>query len=270
MIHLVRVGAALAVLAALAGCAGTGGGSAPAAESSPMATATSRNVDTPERRRAEIRIELAAQYFQAGQAAVALDQVSQALQADPTYPDAHNLLALIYMELRENARAEAAFQQALRLAPRDPDILNNYGWFLCQTDRIDAALAQFAQALANPLYAQPAKSLNNSGICELRRGRDEPAKAFFQQAFRQDPTSAVAMLNLAELHLKRNELEQAGFYAERLFQVNGASPESAWLVLRVARLRGQTNRMSEMSQLLRSQFPASREAGLLGRGQYEP
>src|SRR6218665_3555390 len=46
--------------------------------------------DEPEnRRRARLRLELAANYFETGQAAVALDEIKQALAADPEYADAY-------------------------------------------------------------------------------------------------------------------------------------------------------------------------------------
>lgn len=52
--------------------------------------------DEPEKhRRARIRLELASNYFEAGQTAVALDEVKQALATDPDYADAHNLRGLI-------------------------------------------------------------------------------------------------------------------------------------------------------------------------------
>ena len=57
--------------------------------------------DEPEtRRRARFRLELAVNYFQNGQTAVALDEVKQALVADPSYADAFNLRGLIlFIEL---------------------------------------------------------------------------------------------------------------------------------------------------------------------------
>ena len=80
----------------------------------------------------QARVDLAAGYFRNGQMAVALEEARRAVQIDPTFADAYGLLGLIYMELDDRREAEANFQRALQLAPANPDINNNYGWFLCQ------------------------------------------------------------------------------------------------------------------------------------------
>ena len=44
---------------------------------------------------------------------------------------------------------------ALGLAAGDPEINNNYGWFLCQNGREQLAINYFMAAAKNPLYATP-------------------------------------------------------------------------------------------------------------------
>ncbi len=39
------------------------------------------------------------------------------------------------MGMNENALAEDSFRTALSMRANDPDVLNNYGWFLCLTNR---------------------------------------------------------------------------------------------------------------------------------------
>ena len=88
--------------------------------------------DEPEsRRRARIRLELASNYFELGQTAVALDEVKQSLSADPSYADAFNLRGLIYMRLNDYPQAEDSFRRALSLRANDANILHNYGWLMC-------------------------------------------------------------------------------------------------------------------------------------------
>ena len=87
--------------------------------------------DEPEsRRRARIRLELASNYFELGQTAVALDEVKQSLSADPSYADAFNLRGLIYMRLNDYPQAEDSFRRALSLRANDANILHNYGWLM--------------------------------------------------------------------------------------------------------------------------------------------
>src|SRR5574341_1807964 len=146
---------ALACFFALGGCAANGGASA--TESSADLVTPS---DEPEaRRRARIRLELAANYFEMGQTAVALDEVKQSLASDATYADAHNLRGLIYLRLNDFAQAEESFRRALALRPGDSNVLHNFGWLLCQQKKYAEADQQFVRALNNPAYLARSKTL---------------------------------------------------------------------------------------------------------------
>ena len=96
----------------------------------------SDRIMTPEasemRRRAHIRLELAANYFESGKTTIALDEVKQALIANPVYVDAYNLRGLIYMQLDDYAKAEESFKRALVINNTASGIMHNYAWLLCQ------------------------------------------------------------------------------------------------------------------------------------------
>src|SRR5262249_43758188 len=121
-------------------------------------------------RRAELRMQLAVGYFQHGQTEVALQEVTQALAADPAFADAYNLRGLIYMRLDDAAQAEDSFRRAIAIKPRDPDTRHNYGWLLCQQKRYADAGQQFAAALAVPTYQDAAKTLMTQGVCQMQAG----------------------------------------------------------------------------------------------------
>ncbi|NIC43439.1 tetratricopeptide repeat protein, partial [Aquabacterium sp. A08] len=123
--------AGLCALVLLTACAGGGA----VRSSGPGRDLVTESDEPLARKRARVRLELAAGYFEQGQMPVALDEVKQALQIDPGYADAYNLRALIYMRLNEPRLAEDSFAQALRLAPRDGDTLHNLGWMYCQDGR---------------------------------------------------------------------------------------------------------------------------------------
>ena len=127
--------------------------------------------------------ELAFAYFEKGQMAVALDEVKTALASKPSYFAAYNVLGLINMDLGENVKAEDAFRHALEIAPGDSDTLNNYGWFLCQTQRERQAIPAFMRALKNPLYATPAKPYLNAGICTEKMATTPPPRNITARPF---------------------------------------------------------------------------------------
>ncbi|MGD9945627.1 MAG: type IV pilus biogenesis/stability protein PilW [Burkholderiaceae bacterium] len=261
LLAMVLAGAAL-----LSGCATPPAGSGDGREvASPLPESTEES-DT--RRRARIRLELGASYYQQGNIPVALEELRQALQIDPTYAAAYGVLGLIYMDLGDRDRAEDAFQRGLKLRPTDPDLNNGYGWFLCNTGREKRAIEFFQKALANPLYATPAKPLHNAGICLLKSGDEAAAEAYFLRSFQVDPMNAVAMYNLGELFLKRRDAERARFYAQRLISTYDPTAQTLWLALRVERTLGNRDAEASLATQLRRRFPESREANLLASGRF--
>ena len=115
----------------LAGCA-----QAPIAETTKadaVDTGTRTGDVSDPRNRARIHTELASAYFERGSMGVALEELRTAISADPNYATAYSVLGLVHMDLHENAIAQRNFERALALSPNDPDINNNYGWFLCRT-----------------------------------------------------------------------------------------------------------------------------------------
>jgi type IV pilus assembly protein PilF len=259
-----------------AACASQQGPTVTPASSDTSVPAASAQTAMPEsdeesetRRRARIRLELGASYYQQGNYQVALQELRQALTIDPNYAAAYGVLGLVYMDLGDRARAEESFQRGLRLSPTDSDVANNYGWFLCQGGRYKESLEMFARALRNPLYTTPARPLHNAGICARRMGDDKAAEDYFQRSFQVDPGNPVAMYNLGELYLKRGELDRAKFYSSRLLSNFDPTAEILWLALRVERRLGNREAEASLGAQLRRRFPTSPEVSRLAAGKYE-
>ena len=257
-------GACLALgLVVLAGCAGTQQG--PADTSANIVTESD---ETPQRRRARIRLELAVGYFEQGRVEVALDEVKQALASDPAYSPAYNLRGLIFMRLNEPRQAEDSFRRALALDARDGDTLHNFGWLQCQQGRFDESFRALRQALENPLYGGRAKSFMALGLCQSRAGRFEDAEQSLSRSYELDAANPVTGYNLALLLLRRNELPRAQFYIRRLNNSDLANAESLWLGIRVEQRLSDRVAMDQLAEQLRKRYPQSREATLLDRGAF--
>jgi type IV pilus assembly protein PilF len=216
--------------------------------------------ESDERRRARIRLELAAGYYQQGNYNVALEELRVALTLDPMYPAAFGILGLIYMDLGDRPKADESFQRALRLAPRDADLNNNYGWYLCQTGRAKDSIGFFNLALEDRLYTTPAKPLHNAGICSLRANDLVNAEAYFRRAFQVEPANAVTNYQLALLNLNKNQFDQARFYAKRLLDNFDANSQTLYLAVCVERKAGNESAAASLAQQLRRRFSASPEA----------
>ncbi len=218
--------------------------------------------------RAQIHTELGAAYYSRGQIGVALEELKEATKSSPRYAPAYNMLGLVYMELRDDALAEKSFQQAFSLDETNPEIHNNYGWFLCQRGRIDDAIKHFFVALRNPLYATPEKSYLNAGVCSLKKNDDQGAEDYFQRALKLRPQEPQALYYLSELAYKRMDYFEAKSYLAKLMQMADPGSDILWLALRIEHKLGNRDAEANYAQQLSKNFPDSREVQALRNGQY--
>jgi type IV pilus assembly protein PilF len=220
------------------------------------------------RKRARLRIELAVGYFEQGQPTVALDEIKQALAADPTFADAYNLRGLVYMRLDDAGLAEDSFRRAIALNPRDPNTLHNYGWLLCQQNRFGDSQQQFSAALAIPSYGDRAKTLMTQGVCQVRAGQRTEAERSLTQAYELDAGNPVIGYNLASLLAQREDWSRAQFYIRRINNGPSASAETLWLGIKVERRLNNRDAVTQLAGQLQRRFPQSREAVAYERGNF--
>jgi len=216
-------------------------------------------------RRAAVRLQLAAGYYQKGQLDVAIKEATEATSIDPGLAAAYGLLGLIHMDLQQNPQAESDFRRALMLDGSDPELNNNFGWFLCRTKREGEALQYFDKAASNRLYATPAMALQNAGICLAQMGDRDRAEKYLMRAFEADASSPVAKFQLAQLYLKTNRLDRAEFYYGLLAKTVDPNAQTLWLGTRIAHARSDLRTQQRLSEELRTRFPEAPETGLLNR-----
>lgn len=224
------------------------------------------------RTRARIHTELGALYYQDGNLAVALEELKAALVADSSYVPAYSVRGLVHAALRENSLAEEDFRRAINLAPNDPDVNNNYGWFLCQQPgRERQSIVHFLNAVKNPLYETPERAYANAGNCAIKAGDLEGAETYLQSSLRMDREGGIpARLGLALLAYRKGQLEECRRQiSDVLRRMEPASPEALWLALRVERKLGNRNAESGYAAQLRSRYPASQEYQEFLKGNFE-
>lgn len=252
-------------LLALGGCASSG----PSASSALAADPVTESDESPQRKRARIRLELAVGYFEEGRTAIALDEIKQALANDPQYAPAYNLRGLVYLRLNEPRQAEDSFRRALALDPRDGDTLHNYAWMACEQGRHDEAERSFSQALASPVYAGRARTLLAQGVCQARAGRMAQAERSLTRSYELDAANPLTGYNLAQLLYRRGELPRAQFYIRRLNNGESANAETLWLGIRVEHRLGDPVAMRQLADQLKKRYPQSREMAAYDKGSFD-
>ena len=267
MFHFLLMTACWA-LALLAGCAGQPGMTGAAGLSQERADLITESDETDLRRRARLRVELAAGYFEQGQTKVALDEIKQALTTDPSFGDAYNLRGLVYMRLNDIALAEDSFRRALTLNPRDASVAHNYGWLLCQQARYDESFRQFSQAVANPTYTGKAKTLMALGVCQINAQRPSEAEQSLRQSYELDAGNPVTGYNLAKLLYARGDFASTQFYIRRLNNSELANAQTLWLGIKTERQLNNPVAAAQLADQLRKRFAQSAEFSAYERGQF--
>ncbi len=265
MVKIWWVATLLAVL--LAGCAGSPVGS----EGNPNSqTPVSQQVAVGDARlRAKAHADLGMIYLGEGQLNTALSEARIAIEADSSYPLGYNLLGLVQMYLKENRVAEDSFTRALALAPNDPEINNNFGWFLCQSGREAQSIPYFVTASKSQLYSAPTKPLTNAGICALSMKDDKTAEEFLVRALRVDPMNGDAHFLLADIYFRGGRLREAQARLAEIHRMTEPTAETAWLGLRIERKIGDHEAENRYAAQLRRKFQNSREYQLMTQGKFE-
>jgi type IV pilus assembly protein PilF len=221
------------------------------------------------RNRAKLHTELGSLYFQDGNVPVALEELRIAIDADSDYAPAYNVRGLVNLYLRELEQAETDFKRALRLAGGDPEVNNNYGWFLCQVGREGESIDYFQRAIRNPLYQTPERALVNAGQCSLKAKDVKAAEDFFERALRYSRNNPQALLHLADIHYQRNNPATAKSLLAELLRQTEPNAAVLWLALRVERRLNDRSAEANYANQLRRKFPDSAEYRDLQKGKFE-
>ncbi|EGV20106.1 type IV pilus biogenesis/stability protein PilW [Thiocapsa marina] len=213
---------------------------------------------------AELYVEMAEEYYSRGQTEVAFRRAQQAIEADKNYPKAHVWLAFMYEEMGKPALAATHYERAVRLAPNNSDVLYAFGAYQCREKRYAEADVYFKKALDNPLYATPWVAMTNAGTCAGSAGDAAKAEGYYRAAIAANPGFGPALVKLAELELKRGNMQGAKVYLDRYFEPTTVrTPATAREALAAAvtteRALGNRARAAEYEKALRASFPDSPE-----------
>jgi type IV pilus assembly protein PilF len=240
MIKTIAVGVALMILG---GCAST----APKPE-------------TPREEAARINLKLGAGYMQSGHYDIALEKLNKALQYDDSLAEAHNAIAVLYEEIKEDGPAEHHYQRAIELDPKYTLARMNYGRFLCAHGKPADGEKQFLMAADEPLLQSPELVYIGAAVCARKQQAEERAEAHLRRALELNPGSPRALFELAELSLAQREPLQARAFLQRYHAVAGYSPASLWLGINIEEALGDIQARREYVRLLLAQFADSKEA----------
>jgi len=204
--------------------------------------------------------DLGIQYLQAGRLQLANEKLLKALDQSPNSPIANHYFAILQQRLGDTNKARQYFTKAINLNPKDPEIRNNYGSFLCDNNQVSEAIQQFNVAINDPLYKTPEFAYTNAGICYRKARNDVKAEESFRNALRKKTAFPSALLEMAGLYNDRKQYPRAQAFMSRYENVGKSTPKALELCS-IINLKMNDIAKSEgcKSALLRL-FPESAEA----------
>ncbi|PPD42994.1 MAG: type IV pilus biogenesis/stability protein PilW [Methylobacter sp.] len=205
-------------------------------------------------------LQLGVRYMNMNRLEIAKENLEKALNNDSGNVKVHNALAFLYEKIEKYPIAKEHYETALKLAPEDLGVLNNYGRFLCEHGDPVQGMSLLAKAIANLLNDRQWLALTNAGICELKQGQKSRAKAFFKQALLSNPEYAPALLEMQIISYQNREYWPAKAYLQRYLGAAQHTSQSLWYGMQTERALGNNGLAQEYKNLLLERFPLSDEA----------
>lgn len=217
----------------------------------------------------QYNVELGVAYMQQGRRDLAMQKLQLALKQNSDNASAYMSLGLLYNAMGDLPRADQNFQIALRKAPDDPQIENNYAVFLCQRGKPKESERYFLEAAQNPLYPTPEAAYTNAGVCANKIPDTAAASGYFQKALNVNPNFPEALYQMARLSYQQKNYLAARAYIERF---NSAAPQPRAEVLllgvRTERALGNGQGAANYAKKLIQLFPNSPEAQQLTQSDF--
>ncbi len=160
------------------------------------------------RHSAQTNTTLGQNYMDRGQYEIALEKFKKAIAYDKTYAPAHTMLGMLYENLGETEEAGVEYKRAVQYAPKNGDVNNNYGAFLCANGKRKDAEKYFITALDDPFYTTPAIAMANAGTCALAQGDLDKAEKFLRQSLEYDNRLPAALLPMASVSYQQRLVPQ--------------------------------------------------------------
>ena len=207
--------------------------------------------------------QLGINYMNQGDLNLAKTKLDRALEEDPGNANVHSARAMLFERMNQLAKADDEFRTALRLAPHDPDVINNYAVYLCQNGRTDEGVKRFLEAAHNALYRTPQAAYTNPGVCLRAARRDDEARVNFDAAIQLRPNYAEAAFQLATLDFDHAQLSAARARIDGYIGTYQATPDLLLLGVRVARAQGDAVAAQRYARRLQLDYPGSDQARAL-------
>lgn len=152
-------------------------------------------------------MQFAIQLHQAGRVRKAEAIYEQVLRVQPDHADALHLLGLAHHQFGRHEQALVLIRKALSLSPRAASFHNNLGEVYRALNRPDEALACYAKAIS--LQSEFPEAYRNIGLTYLAAGKAELAVSHLREALERFPDYLGTYLALGQALTSQHRLDEA-------------------------------------------------------------
>ena len=242
------------VLALLAGCVTTGG----------KDSQLKKSEESDTHKASTLNKQLGTVYLRQGNLALAKEKLERAEKYNPRDPELHTVLAVLYERLNIPAEVDKHYRTAMRLAPKDPQVLNNYAVYLCQNGRNEDGVKLFLESARNPLYRTPELAYTNAGVCLRKAKKYDEAAGSFLRALQIRPNLGEAAYQYADLAMEQGDLQKAREQVDKYLASFDATADLLLVGVRLTRAQGDRVAEEKYTRRLRVEFPGSQQLRSLG------
>ena len=213
----------------------------------------------------DLNYQLGARYYFNGDYDLARDRLELSLEQDPDNAIAWSTLGLTYEAIGNMRLAEESFSKAVRVAPRDFQIQDNYATFLCRRGRPDEARKYFDKSIKAPTNDFAERTYTNAGVCMMQKPDYDAAEQYFRGALERRSTYPEALLQMSVLFFEKGDHLRARAFLQRYLEDNEVSAAILYHGIQIESELGDDSARREYTKRLLKDFPNSAEAQLVRR-----
>jgi Tfp pilus assembly protein PilF len=177
---------------------------------------TTNNSESNRKKSAELKMEIGVSHLERNNLPLALKELLEATELDPSNPLIHNNLGLVYF-LREKYELSAKhFLEAFTLNPQFTEAKNNLARVYIEQKQFLKATTLLNQVLADLTYTNAYSANFNYGLLLFGQNKFNEAKAYFVKILKENKEDCYAQVYYSRSLMETGQAKPA---ADRLEQI---------------------------------------------------
>ena len=158
----------------------------------------------------------------------ARDELQKAIELDPNFTPAYNMLGYSERFLGNYPESETAFKKYIELVPNDPNPYDSYAELLMKTGRFDESIAQYRKALSiDPHFVGSHFGITSDLVFQGKHSQALAETQKMERAGRNDGDRRFAMFARTVVLVDQGKTNQALSEMQRQYQLGAGTGDTA-------------------------------------------